>query len=85
MMEVEIGVGSVITDELSVVADRGYDRSGIEVLGVTLFLLKRELLMRALREDADGGMLSDLNLELETLDCRREAGSIVLGMSRGAN
>jgi hypothetical protein len=85
MMGAEIGVGSVTADELSVVADLGYDRSGVEELGVILLLLRGELSMRPLREDADGGVLSDLNLAIETLDCSRGAGCSVLGMTRGAS
>lgn len=47
-------------------------------------LLRGELSVRPLRVDAVGGVLSDLSLELEILDCKRGAGSSLVGITRGA-
>lgn len=85
MMGADIGVGNVTVDEVSIVADLGYERSGEEVLGVIRDRLRGEFSMRALREDVIGGVLSDLSLALETLDCRRGAGSSLAGITRGVN
>lgn len=86
MRGAETGVGRVVKEEASVVAERGYVRSGVEALGVKCVRLMGDRSILAERDESIGGELSDLSFAADILDLSRGAGALEpgSGMTKGA-
>ncbi len=84
MRGADTGVGKVVAEAASVVADRENVRSGVDALGVNRARLMGETSIRADRDEFNGGVLSDLTVPSGALDCNNGAGALVAGMTSGA-
>lgn len=81
-MGAETGVGRVVVEAPSVVADLGYTRSGVVELGVVRARFIGDVSMRALRDDCVGEP-SNLSFEPAFFECKGGAIGSAVGMTRG--